>query len=345
LIIPWRVDVPQDRWPFMNWLIIAGIFAVFSLQFTGVVEIIPKQESNVQNGQQGEEEPQISPYVLNGWEIKGLFGHMWLHGGIIHLLGNLLFLWIFGNAVCAKIGNLKYLPIYIVLGLLAAISHLLFSGGLAIGASGAINGIVGMYLIFFPENDITCYFVFILFYYPIIREFTISSYAMILFWFTFDLLGALASSPGVGGVAYFAHIGGFLAGVAAAIILLKTRLVVMEERYEKSLLKIIEERFKPAEPESDPRFRDFQREMGLVQQTAETKDATTQPTTIPLPAKPVEQRKPKEIKPIHLDDLMKEDMIRFTCPCGKRFKVPAKYAGKTGRCPKCKRRLRIPSAQ
>jgi hypothetical protein len=62
---------------------------------------------------------EIRPYMLDGLTLKGLFGHMWLHGGILHLLGNMLFLWVFGNAICAKIGNLRYIPVYISMGLIA----------------------------------------------------------------------------------------------------------------------------------------------------------------------------------------------------------------------------------
>ncbi len=68
---------------------------------------------------------QVRPFILNGWTLKGFLGHIWLHGGILHLLGNMLFLWIFGNAVCAKLGNFKYLPIYIGLGFIPVSSQLI----------------------------------------------------------------------------------------------------------------------------------------------------------------------------------------------------------------------------
>jgi hypothetical protein len=168
LIIPWKVDVPQDRRPVTNWLIIAGAIAAFALQIVSIVEQNAKlpdkrkefenssvedlaKELGVEDKQLKEIEQsveknsdkirkkfpqnrvppnfkekaikeiiikeyfvwgQIRPFILNGWKLKGLFGHIWLHGGILHLLGNMLFLWIFGNAVCAKIGNIRYLLIY-----------------------------------------------------------------------------------------------------------------------------------------------------------------------------------------------------------------------------------------
>jgi len=141
MFIPYSVDVPFDRKPVMNWLICALVVLAFFAEIATVHHGITADEGLQQT---------IGRFVLNGWRITGLLGHMWLHKGIIHLMGNLLFLWLFGNAVCSKIGNVLYAPVYIGLGLITAFSHLLFSGGRAIGASGAINGIVGMYLVFFP---------------------------------------------------------------------------------------------------------------------------------------------------------------------------------------------------
>jgi membrane associated rhomboid family serine protease len=379
LIIPWKVDVPQDRRPFINWLIIAGAITAFVFQTKSIVEHrikLPEKTYEYKNRsvedvakelgvdeQQLEEIEQsvekaldkvkktfpqkkippnfkedaikqkmleeyfvlgkIRPFILSGWTIKGLFGHIWLHGGVLHLLGNMLFLWIFGNAVCAKIGNFRYLPIYLGLGVIAGIAHLIFTGGNAIGASGAIYGIVGMYLVFFPENEITCYVSFWFLLSPYIKEFTVSSIWMILFWVAFDVWGAM---KGGGGVAYFAHLGGFAGGFVLAIVMLKLKLVVMEEGYEKSLLQLIAGRKGPAEYESTPYYIGHS---GITQRDLERPEpVTTEPTkpkTIPLEPEPP-----------------KEEFIRFACSCGKRFKMPAKYAGKTGICPKCKLRVRIP---
>ncbi len=142
MFIPYRVDVPFNHRPVMNWLVVTGVIVVFVLQLQA----------------SGATQEALYSFVLDGWGIKGLFGYMWLHGGILHLIGNLIFLWLFGNAVCSKIGNVFYLPVYVGLGLIAATSHLIFSDGRAVGASGAINGIVGMYLVFFPENSMSCFF-------------------------------------------------------------------------------------------------------------------------------------------------------------------------------------------
>jgi membrane associated rhomboid family serine protease len=401
LIIPWKVDVPQDRRPFINWLIIAGAITAFVFQAKSVVEQSIKlqekreefknssvedlaKELGVKEKQLKEIEQsvdktadkirkavpdekalqryrekkirdlieeyfvlrKIRPFILSGWTIKGLLGHMWLHGGLVHLFGNMLFLWIFGNAVCAKIGNIRYLPIYLGLGVIAGISHLVFTGGNALGASGAIYGIVGMYLVFFPENEITCYLVIPFLF---VKEICVSSIWMIFFWVAFDVWGAM---KGGGGVAYFAHLGGFAAGFGLAILMLKFKLVVMEEGYEKSLLQLLSEKKRPAAYESAPLYI---RHSGLSEKDLETvKPETAEPVElkiIPLesafgPASPTARAEAGETSPAATrrggPEPPKEEFIRFTCSCGKKLKMPTKYAGKTGICPKCKLRIKIP---
>jgi len=269
---------------------------------------------------------EVRPFILDGYNIKGLFGHLWLHGGVIHLLGNLLFLWIFGNAVCAKIGNIAFFPIYIMLGILAGIAHLVFQGGACMGASGAIMGVVGMYLVFFPANDITCYFIMFLFLRPIVHEFTLSSYWMILFWLAFDIYGA---SRGGGGVAYFAHLGGFATGFVLAVLMLKTKWITME-RYEESLLQIWQKRKGPvaALPGSNPRMFPYDFETQKWETSAIAEREKAEKKTVEPKKTPFELEEPKD------------ELIRFTCACGKKVKAPAKYAGKTARCPRCKNRVK-----
>jgi membrane associated rhomboid family serine protease len=386
VIIPWRVDVPEDRYPFVNWLLVGLLAFVFVLQTAAMVQQMEaeneawlaeeaEQAEAVKQGpkdaeisekadpegidletlQAAEEEAMLqeafgwmSEFVLRGFSLKGLFGHMWLHAGLLHLAGNLLFLWIFGNAVCAKVGNRIYFPLYIVFGLIAGISHLLFTGGAVVGASGAINGVVGMFLVFFPENDITCYFSFTIFYW---REFTVSSYWMILFWLFWDILGAVVAT-GLGassGVAYFAHLGGFAVGFGIAILMLRKGWIHME-RYEKSLLQLLSRKEEPSAAAFDPTF-------GLVADTSQLEKLagirsdekpevqaspkiTQRPRASPPPPT-VEQRSStglQEARP-------SQQLVRFMCPCGKRLKVPTKYAGKVGKCPKCGKRLRIPKGR
>lgn len=211
----------------MNLVVIALVITAFIYQQAELVEYAGRHASR----QDYMRNSTAMQYLLKGWSLKGLFGHIWLHGGFLHIIGNLIFLWLFGNAICSKIGNVFYLPVYVFLGLAAGITHLLFFDTYVLGASGAINGLVGMYLVFFPENEISCFF--LLFIRP--YWFHVRSFWMILLWFAFDILGALYSS---GGVAYLAHIGGFVAGFGLALIMLKTKFVTVE-RYEKSILQLL----------------------------------------------------------------------------------------------------------
>ncbi len=312
ILFPYRVDVPFNHRPVVNWIVVALVILTFSLQIAEVIQVINKETSL----DEYKENSITVQYMLKRWSIKGLFGHIWLHGGPLHFAGNLLFLWLFGNAVCSKIGNLYYLPVYIGLGVTAGLTHLLFSNHAAMGASGAINGLVGMYLVFFPENSISCFFCFLFwFWHPL--WFSLRSYWMILLWFAFDIFGALR---GRGGVAYFAHIGGFVAGVGLAILMLKTKVIVME-RDETSILKLLglEKKDKPKGLRED--FTNWQQEWNNKEiQENEQETITSEPDETP------------------------QQYIRLKCRCGQRVKILSQYAGKIGRCPKCSARWRIPEA-
>jgi membrane associated rhomboid family serine protease len=366
VIIPWRVDVPQDRYPFVNWLIVVAAVAAFAVQTAVMFRQMIEHEQTVEalgspeawreqankdetdRGETGEAEMDegevdeveqeieevkkamgwVGEYMLDGFGLRGLFGHMWLHGGIIHLLGNLLFLWIFGNSVCAKVGNRIYFPLYVLFGLVSAVSHLLFTGGPMLGASGAINGVVGMFLVFFPENDITCWFTFLFVYW---RRFTLSSYWMILFWLFWDIAGAVTSLGASSGVAYFAHVGGFAVGFGVAVLMLKKGWIKME-RYERSLLELVSERMHPSAGE-------FRRDLGAY--GGWENQLEDEPAAAAVEA-PYEEKfvEPEQVAAVAEEP--KEDFIRFVCSCGKRVKVPTRYAGKAGTCPKCKKRVQIP---
>lgn len=94
----------------------------------------------------------IYPFVLDGWSPAGLADHMLIHAHLFHLIGNLVFLWVFGNAICANTNNVIYPILYIAFGVLAAVVHNVLDGSPVIGASGAINGIVGMATALYPTN-------------------------------------------------------------------------------------------------------------------------------------------------------------------------------------------------
>lgn len=145
-----------------------------------------------------------------------LFTSMFMHGGIAHIAGNMLFLWIFGDNIEDRLGHAKYLIFYLLCGIIASLSHVFVTGVLdpgsvqvpSLGASGAISGVLGGYLLLHPKRRVTV----ILF-----RFLTqVPAYVAIGIWFAFQLisgLGMLGGGSQQGGVAYAAHIGGFLAGL------------------------------------------------------------------------------------------------------------------------------------
>lgn len=320
LFFPYRVDVPHKYRPAMNWLIVATVTLVFFCQVAERVKY-----GSLPGGAERYAANSITiQYSLNGWGIKGLLGSIWLHGGILHFAGNLLYLWIFGNAVCSKLGNLKYLPVYVGLGVAAGIGHLLFSGGRAVGASGAISGLIGMYLVFFPENSISCFFCFIfMLQRPI--WFSIRSFWMILVWFVLNIFGAIRGSESV---AYYAHIGGFFAGVALAILLLKTGKITME-RYERSILDLLGLGDKKVRTSASMGDRTpWQRKWEVQEQTKALEETS--------PVKPEET-------PVEPEDTP-AGFIRLRCSCGQPIKVSGQYAGSIVRCPKCSNRVKIPQA-
>jgi membrane associated rhomboid family serine protease len=155
----------------------------------------------------------IPKFVLAG-DIPIVLTSMFMHGGIVHIAGNMVFLYVFGDNVEDRFGHIKYLAIYISWGLFAALVHSIYAvavgGGEvpAIGASGAISGVLGAYLIMFPRAKI--YTIIIVFLITTIR---IPALAFIPFWFILQILFTLIGQSGGGGVAYLAHIGGFIAGI------------------------------------------------------------------------------------------------------------------------------------
>ena len=147
--------------------------------------------------------PKTIPSVLT------IFTAMFLHGGLIHLLGNMLYLWIFGKNVEDFLGHLKFIIFYLISGFFAALIHTFSDINSAIpmiGASGAIAGILGAYFILFPRANVSTLFIFIVF----IKIIKVPAVLILGLWFLVQLLNA--GSEG-GSVAWYAHVGGFLTGV------------------------------------------------------------------------------------------------------------------------------------
>src|SRR5262249_6903532 len=142
---------------------------------------------------------------------------MFMHGGIAHILGNMWFLWIFGDNIEDDMGRARYLLFYLLCGILASLAHVFASAGgpqaevPSLGASGAISGVMGAYLVLYPLRQVTVIMLRVIMNVP--------AYVAVGLWFLFQLvsgMGLLGGSGATGGVAYMAHIGGFIAGAALA---------------------------------------------------------------------------------------------------------------------------------
>jgi len=229
VIIPLSDDDSRRRtFPIVNLLIIVANIVVFLYVYyvvdqatrgyiLGNYVVIPREIV------QGQDYPPPGPYPL--WLT--LFTAMFLHANWLHLLGNMLFLFIFGDNVEDAFGHLGYLLFYFVCGIAASLMQVgvveafgdmqgLTTGEL--GASGAIAGVLGAYLVLFPHARIRTLIGFGL------LLFTRLSAALVIgIWFLLQFIPGLVSIHNVGGVAYFAHIGGFLSGVILAVLLRQRR--------------------------------------------------------------------------------------------------------------------------
>lgn len=218
-IIPYKMETVFTRLPIVNICIIVITSLMF---FLTIYESLPNDV--------------IESLILQEWDLRQMIGNAFLHADLFHLVGNMLFLWIFGNAVCATVGNLAYPFLYLFLAICASSTHLTFDSHPAIGASGAVNGIIGMALILFPMNRLNCVYGYSM---PMIGvfwksgRFTTKTYWMILFWFVFDVFGLLL---GGGNIAYWAHIGGFTVGLLTASSLLLFNVV---ETYDPTFIDIV----------------------------------------------------------------------------------------------------------
>ncbi|HUF27952.1 MAG TPA: rhomboid family intramembrane serine protease [Gemmatimonadaceae bacterium] len=142
---------------------------------------------------------------------------MFLHGGWAHLLGNVLFFWVFANNIEDSMGRFRFLVFYLICGLAAAVAHVILSPASPIptvGASGAISGVMGAYLVLYPRVRVHMLFIFIF----LIRIIPLPAWVVLLWWFALQVLTGLPELAQVdrqlsGGVAVWAHVGGFLAGV------------------------------------------------------------------------------------------------------------------------------------
>jgi membrane associated rhomboid family serine protease len=210
-MIPIRDHNPSGRLPFVTYILIGINVWVFFQMFTqseaGLMTFI-NQFALFPN------------LVIQGQQLHTLITSIFLHGGIGHILGNMLFLYIFGDNLEDRLGHIKFLVWYLFCGVAASALQIFVDPTSSIpnvGASGAIAGVMGGYLVLFPREKIDTLIPLGFF----LHRATVPAYFMLFYWFVIQLFSGFGSialvDETVGGVAYFAHIGGFLAGFLTII--------------------------------------------------------------------------------------------------------------------------------
>jgi membrane associated rhomboid family serine protease len=144
--------------------------------------------------------------------VATLFTSMFLHAGFLHIGGNMLYLWIFGNNVEDSMGRLRFIIFYLLCGCIAAYAHAVMNSSSPVpmvGASGAVSGVLGAYLLLYPRARVLTLIVF--FFY--VRTIPVPAMVILLFWFLLQFMNALAAEGSGGGVAWYAHVAGFISGM------------------------------------------------------------------------------------------------------------------------------------
>ena len=210
-MIPLRDINPTERFAIVTLLLIVSNVAVFFYEltldqagrelFVSSYALIPARL--------------FSPTGLNDWSLTvaaTILTSMFLHGGIPHIAGNMLYLWIFGNNVEDDTGRLRFLLFYLLCGTAAALTHAFANKSSVIpmiGASGAVSGVLGAYVLLYPRVRVVT-LVFLGFY---IRTIEIPALIVLGSWFVIQFLSVLSAASANGGIAWHAHVGGFVAGM------------------------------------------------------------------------------------------------------------------------------------
>lgn len=208
-MFPIRDHNPSGRTPFVTYALIAVNIAVFLGYWLTLPDDYALDPFFRRWGL-------VAGYVTQGAQIDTLVTHMFLHGGWMHLAGNMLFLWIFGDNMEDEMGHFGFAVFCLCAGLAAAALQIAADPASPVpmvGASGAIAGVMGGYLLLFPRAKVDVLFIFIIFF----RIFAIPAWIVLGIWFGLQLFnGAMTPTDG-GGVAYLAHVGGFAGGLVFTV--------------------------------------------------------------------------------------------------------------------------------
>lgn len=201
-MFPLRDHNPSHRPALVTWALIALNLVAFALTFPW-------------DGELGALWQQLALYpgaVTHGQMLTGLISHMFLHAGFAHLFGNMLFLWIFGDNLEEALGHFGFAVLYFAGGLAAAFAQIIADPSSMIpmvGASGAIAGVMGGYLLLFPRARVDVLFIFVIFF----KVLPVPAWLVLGVWFGLQVFNGTVADIAGGGVAYWAHAGGFAAGL------------------------------------------------------------------------------------------------------------------------------------
>jgi len=226
-MIPIRDDQPRFSTPYVTYFIIALNVVVFLFELSvgaqsqralnGLIfqfGVVPQHFERALAGSAGYDLPGLTITILTS---------MFLHGGWLHVIGNMWFLWIFGDNIEDHLGHFPYLLFYLVSGFAASVTHILLNFGSnvpSVGASGAIAGVMGAYFVLYPKARVLTLVPLIIFF----TFWWLPAWIFLGFWFVLQFLSGTATSiavtsSGTGGVAFWAHVGGFVAGIVLIKVL------------------------------------------------------------------------------------------------------------------------------
>ncbi|WP_184566864.1 rhomboid family intramembrane serine protease [Sulfitobacter undariae] len=208
-MFPIRDHNPSGRIPYVTYALMAANIGIF-------LSMLPISEDQQALNLFYYNYALLPRRVMAGDGLGALLSSQFLHAGYMHLAGNMLFLWIFGDNVEDEMGHMPFLGFYLLAGVLSGLAQVATdptSYVPMVGASGAIAGVMGSYLLLFPKAKVDIFVFFIIFF----RIFPIPAWIMLMLWFGMQFVGGIGTPAGVGGVAYWAHAGGFIAGILLSL--------------------------------------------------------------------------------------------------------------------------------
>ena len=207
-MFPIKDHNPSGRVPYVTYGLIA-INVIVWLLYSGLLGGVA---ASVGGGPFGNME-MVPEEIMNGQDWHSIISSMFQHAGLMHLGGNMLFLWIFGDNMEDAFGHVGYLIFYLACGVAAVAAHMLadpYSSVPVVGASGAVAGVMGGYLLLYPKARVDIMLILVVYF----KRFSLPAFVVLAIWFAMQIFGGFANTNSQGGgVAYWAHAGGFIAGI------------------------------------------------------------------------------------------------------------------------------------